>query len=171
MPKVVPSQIVAFIDEAFPTAKTNPKFNVHSGNAAALAAIVDLTDSIPDELIAVSGEDYANLVHAKAALANAVTRWNLRGGDDPPKLIKEKSPVAVLREMLAKCPDQRPSATTKELAFITDAALRDSIRLDLGTANSALHNSEWKASTVLAGAAVEAMLLWAIQENPPSSQR
>jgi hypothetical protein len=38
--------------------------------------------------------------------------------------------------------------------------------MDLSTATSALHNSEWKASTVLAGAVVEALLLWAIQREP-----
>jgi hypothetical protein len=35
--------------------------------------------------------------------------------------------------------------------------------MDLSDATSALHNGEWKASTVLAGAVVEALLLWAIQ--------
>jgi len=50
--------------------------------------------------------------------------------------------------------------------FISDVMLRDSIRIDLSTAGSALHNGEWKASTVLAGAVVEALLLWAIQAKP-----
>src|SRR5262249_47471723 len=68
--------------------------------------------------------------------------------------------------MLAKCPDQNPSPATAAMTFITDDALRDSIRIDLSTATSALHNGEWKASTVLAGAVIEALLLWAIQRDP-----
>jgi hypothetical protein len=167
MPKVVPSQVVALIDQVFPNARTNPNFPVYSANAATLSAIVSLTsDEIPEELFTISGEDYTDLVHAIEALADSVTRWNQRGGDEAPRLIKGKSPVAIVREMLAKCPDQYPSPATAELTFITDTALRDSIRMDLSTATSALHNGEWKASTVLAGGVVEALLLWAIQRDP-----
>jgi hypothetical protein len=48
--------------------------------------------------------------------------WQFRGGDDPPKRIKEKSPVAVIREAMTKCPDQNPSPATAELVFIPDDA-------------------------------------------------
>jgi hypothetical protein len=44
------------------------------------------------------------------------------------------------------------------------------IRLDISTATSALHNGEWKAATVLAGAAVEALLLWAIKNSSAFSK-
>jgi hypothetical protein len=49
------------------------------------------------------------------------------------------------------------------LTFVSDGALRDSIRQDISTATSSFHNGEWKGSTVLAGAAAEALLLYAIQ--------
>ena len=165
MPKVVPSQVIGLIDQIFPDAKTSPKFRIYSASAPTLSAIVSLADDIPDELITISGEDYADLVHALESLAHAVDRWNQRGGDEPPSYIKDKSPVALVREMLAKCPDQSPAPSTAELTFISDQVLRDSIRMDLSTASSALHNGEWKASTLLAGAVVEALLLWAIQQN------
>jgi hypothetical protein len=42
--------------------------------------------------------------------------------------------------------------------FITDDALRNSIRGDIGAAERAFANFEWKAATVLAGAAIEALL-------------
>jgi hypothetical protein len=71
----------------------------------------------------------------------------------------------VIREALAKCPDQIPSPATAELLFVSDIALRESIRLDMSSATNALHSGEWKGATVLAGAATEALLLWAIQEN------
>lgn len=165
MPRVVPSQVVALIDQIFPTAVTTPRFPVYSGNAATLAAIVSLADEIPEELITLSGDDYSDLVHSMESLAHVVDKWNYRGGDDPPPYIKGKSPVALVREMLARCPDQTPSPATSQLTFISDIGLRDSIRADLSTANSALHNGEWKASTVLAGSVVEALLLWSIQSN------
>jgi hypothetical protein len=40
----------------------------------------------------------------------------------------------------------------------------------MSTATSALHNGEYKAATVLAGAVAEALLLWAVMNalNPPS---
>jgi hypothetical protein len=79
--------------------------------------------------------------------------------------IKGKSPVAIIRDVLSNCPDQNPSPATAELAFITDGALRDSIRNDISTATSSLHNGEWKGATVLAGGAAEALLLWKIQSD------
>jgi hypothetical protein len=70
---------------------------------------------------------------------------------------------------LKLCPDESPSPATVALAFISDTALRDSIRLDIGAADRDLINGEWKGATVLAGAATEALLLWAIQEEERKS--
>lgn len=118
MPRVVPSQVVALIDRSFPGWKANPKFPVYSGNAGVLSAIVSLADEIPEELLTISGDDYTDLVHGMEALTHVVTHWNARGGDDPPAWIKDKSPVAVTRDVLAKCPDENPAPATAELVFI-----------------------------------------------------
>jgi hypothetical protein len=93
----------------------------------------------------------------------SINRWNYRGGDDIPRTHDGKSPIYLVREALSKCPDQSPVAQTTELAFITDDILRDSIRLDMSSASNALHRNDFKATTVLAGSAIEALLLWAIQ--------
>ncbi len=106
MPKVVPSQVVAVIDQVFPDARTNPDIPVYSGNTGTLSAIVTLTDEIPEELITISGQDYTDLIQGLAALTQAVIKWNQRGGDAPPAKIAGKSPLFIIREMLAKCPDQ-----------------------------------------------------------------
>jgi hypothetical protein len=66
---------------------------------------------------------------------------------------------------LAKCPDEAPAPGTTELAFISDADLRENIRRDISAANQDMTNGEWKGATVLAGAAVEALLLWVVQEQ------
>lgn len=118
MPRVVPSQVVALIDRSFPGCKANRKFPVYSGNAGVLSAIVSLADEIPEELLTISGDDYTDLVHGMEALTHVVTHWNARGGDDPPAWIKDKSPVAVTRDVLAKCPDENPAPATAELVFI-----------------------------------------------------
>jgi hypothetical protein len=77
--------------------------------------------------------------------------------------------ITVLRRVLVKCSDEYPPPATTELLFIADNELRESIRRDLGAADRAFTNSEWKAATVLAGATIEALLLWKLQEPPRTS--
>jgi hypothetical protein len=80
--------------------------------------------------------------------------------------VKGFDAVTVIRRLLAKCPDEFPS-TSIGLLFISDLALRDNIRADLGAVNRALSNGEWKAATVLSGATIEALLHWRLQESSP----
>jgi hypothetical protein len=56
------------------------------------------------------------------------------------------------------------------LQFIPDQDLRDSIRRDICAANQALHNGKWKAATVLAGAAIEALLHWKLGQVPANER-
>jgi hypothetical protein len=162
MPRTVPSQVVALIDQNFPNIKS-PVFGVNHSTVAVLTAITRLTDAIPTELLTISGEDYSDLVCGVEAIRNSVVFWQQKGegGIENPG-IRGKNALSLIREALTKCPDQSPSPATEELVFIPDNALRDSIRQDISTATSALHNGEWKAATVLAGAAAEALLLWAV---------
>jgi hypothetical protein len=77
----------------------------------------------------------------------------------------EQVPVTVIRDALALCPDESPAPSTSELDFITDEELRTNLRNDLGAVHRALANGEWKAATVLAGSAAEALLLWALKQR------
>jgi hypothetical protein len=163
MTKVVPSQVVALIDHAYPTAKSTPNMPVYSGDAAILAAIINLVDDIPIELLTISGADYTHLVVGLESMGAAIDRWNHHGTDQPPRTYDGKSPVYLVRDALSKCPDERPALGTTDLAFVSDAPLRESIRLDISSASEALHRSDFKASTVLAGSAIEALLLWSLQ--------
>jgi hypothetical protein len=129
-------------------------------------AIARLIDELPTELLTISGEDYSDLVCGVESIRNSVTYWQHKGvGQIGNSGIRGKNTLLVIRDALAKCPDQIPSPATAELVFVTDSDLRESIRLDISTATSALHSGEWKAATVLAGAATEALLLWAVQER------
>jgi hypothetical protein len=78
-----------------------------------------------------------------------------------------KNPLTRLHDALAKCPDQSSAPSTSELAFIPDAGLRANLRNDIGAVTRALSNGEWKAATVLAGSAAEALLLWALKQHSP----
>jgi hypothetical protein len=77
--------------------------------------------------------------------------------------------ITVIRRVLVQCPDEYPPSSTTELSFIKDDELRESIRRDAGAAIMALYNAEWKAATVLAGATIEALLYWRLQEPSPGS--
>jgi hypothetical protein len=98
-----------------------------------------------------------------------VGRWLRTGhvGQTSIPNLDGKNAVYLVRDALSKCPDQTPSPETADLLFIDDDPdLRESIRLDISSATNALHNGDWKAATVVAGSASEALLLWAIQRHP-----
>jgi hypothetical protein len=165
MARVVPSQIVALINKHFPIIKS-ATLDVDHGSVAVLTAIARLVDEIPTELLIISGDDYSDLVCGVESIKNSVAFWQHKGvGAIGNSGIKGINTLSVIRDALTKCPDQIPSPRTAELVFVTDSALRESIRLDMSTATSSLHFGEWKGATVLAGAATEALLLWAIQES------
>jgi hypothetical protein len=77
----------------------------------------------------------------------------------------DHNPIAMIRAALAACLDEAPEAGTDQLGFIGDSDLRESIRLDISAARQNLGNGEWKGTTVLAGSAVEALLLSALQHH------
>lgn len=162
MARTVPSQIVALIDQNPPGASAN--LPVSHATVGILTAVTRLIDELPVELLTISGVDYSDLVCSVESIRNSVAFWQQKGEGQIGNLgIRGKNVLVLIREVLAKCPDQAPSPATAELTFVTDGGLRDSIRLDMSTATSSLHNGEWKAATVLAGAAAEALLLWAIK--------
>jgi hypothetical protein len=166
MPRIVPSQIVALIDQNL-SDRQSSRLSMGHTNVAGLTAIAHLIDDLPSELLTISGSDYSDLVCGVEAIRNSVAFWQHKGvGEIGIAGIRGKNILLILREALVKCPDQVPSPATAELAFITDVPLRDSIRLDISTATNALHNGDWKATTVLAGSAAEALLLWAITSAP-----
>jgi len=136
-------------------------------HSSRLLGILNLVKSVPDELITLNPTDYADLVLAESTIEEHLASWRARGdGEMTP--VKGCDVVTVIRRVLARCPDEYPPSTTSELAFVKDVELRDSIRRDIGAANRALNNAEWKAATVLAGASIEALLHWRLQEPTPS---
>lgn len=160
MRRFVPSQVVSFIDESL----SELGLSVSKTLAGALTALLEMIRGIPEELITLDSRRYAGFLASVGHIRHALAVWE--SGRDDPLLTGppgDDNPLAVIRDALSCCPDEFPSAATSELLFVDDEQLRQSIRLDIAAANQALHNGEWKAATVLAGAAVEALLLWRLQ--------
>lgn len=168
MARVMPSQAVQTIDKLFPHAAQNVRAPL-TGHSASLLGVVTLLKDIPEELIVLPPAEYADVRLAQSTIEDMLAHWRARGVVDQPPQVNGFDAITVIRRALAKCPDEYPPPTTTELLFIKDKALRDSIRQDLGSATRALNNAEWKAATVLAGAAIEALLHWRLQEPPTGS--
>jgi hypothetical protein len=172
MPRIAPTQVVATIDRLFPGTSRHkkPQPTHSSGNANALRGIINLVNKVPDELIILPEDIYTDLILATSAIQNQLDIWTYRGDVGLLQAVKGLDPLVLIREALDQCTDQYPPpATTAGLSFIADAALRDNIRSDIAAADRALQNFEWKAATVLAGAVIEALLHWRLDQQPPIS--
>jgi hypothetical protein len=139
----------------------------------ALSCVLDLVAQVPDELLTMDNTTYARFVLAKTTIQQVLETWvtNRNAGFAMQSFQYHISedPLGAIRDALAKCPDESPAPSTSELNFISDADLRTSLRNDIGAISRALSNGEWKAATVLAGSAIEALLLWALQQQPPGN--
>jgi hypothetical protein len=164
MPNVMPSQVVQTIDELFPHAAAERGGQLQADNSAQLIGILNLVKAIPPELITVPPNAYADLVLAVSTIEYHLRVWISRGHEGTLANVKGTDAVTVIRKVLAQCPDEFPAPSTTDLLFIKDVELRESLRRDVGAAIRALNNSEWKAATVLAGATIEALLHWKLQE-------
>jgi hypothetical protein len=161
MPRVVPTQIVEFIDAEFPFARTRQPPSVSHAHKDNLSALLRLVDELPDELKIIDGGDYSRFLRSLETIRSTVVHT---GGNAVPYNSEKRLGDAIsdVRVTLERLPDQQIPAATAGLSFITDPHLRESIRGDIAFANQAFSGGEWKAATVLAGAVAEALLLWAI---------
>jgi hypothetical protein len=169
MPRVVPSQVVDLIATVWPTG--DQQKNINATQAGRLSGLVELLDQLPAELLTMDSALYASFICAKAHIRHSLLTWTSEPRQ--PNWLgtmsgqPEQAPVTVIRDALAQCADESPAPGTTELTFITDADLRTNLRNDIGAINRALANGEWKAATVLAGSAAEALLLWALRQRSP----
>ena len=162
MTRVVPSQAVATIEQLVPGSLNSKSRATHSyGQAGLLRGIVNLVGQIPQELLILPADRYSDLVLSIGAIEQCLLMWASRDAHNfLLQNVNGRDPLVLIREALLQCPDEYPPPSTADLNFISDQDLRDSIRRDVGASNQALHNGEWKAATVLAGAAIEALLHW-----------
>src|SRR5262249_31478570 len=146
-------------------------FKLWWGNRAEVLTLLDLIAQIPSELMPQDPHDFVTLVIGLNLLRGALEHWKTQDGPFSHVAGGDRTVIYDIRDILKRCPDAAPSPTTTELLFIPDADLREGLRLDMSTANQALANGEWKAATVLAGSVIEALLLWALQQEPAPALR
>lgn len=84
MARVVPSQVIALIDQMFSFAATqrdeqSAQVSLGINDSPRLAAIVELADQIPSELLRLDNSRYSELTAALAAIRNALVIWPARG--------------------------------------------------------------------------------------------
>lgn len=169
MKSVMPSQVVATIDSLFPHAARETVGLLDASHSTRLRGLCNLVGAIPVELIQCSDADYSAFVLAVATIEETLAQWQSRGavGAMPPS--GGADAVTTLRRILAQLPDEHPPAAHAEFVFIPSAELRESIRTDVGAAHRANNQAEWKAATVLAGAAIEALLHWRLSRETPAA--
>lgn len=167
MSRVVPSQVRDFIADIHP-----PQHDVVRMNDVGpyqLSALLDLVEQIPNQLLTMDSKAYELLILAKATIKDILATW--RANQNANQKLQDftfrrsDDPLARISNALAMCPDESPAPSTPELSFIADADLRTNLRNDIGAITRALSNGEWKAATVLAGSAIEALLLWDLQNR------
>jgi hypothetical protein len=172
----MPSQAVATIKGLFPSMTEESRETYGFYDLPRMLTVLRLVEHVPDELMVMPEQDYAQLVASRALIEAKVAQWQSLTGLDW-KQIKNtegfwqlearagENPVWLIARALEQCPDEFPAPVTHDLSFIGDEAFRDSIIRDIGAIEQALHHREWKAATVLAGSAIEALLLWRLQQE------
>jgi hypothetical protein len=167
MARVLPSDAVSLIEHQFPWVISGGSPSGASyANCASLAGVTDVVEQIPDSLLSFSGVQRSDFLFAISSLRHLVNRLesgtSSAGGAWPWPTVGNTNVVTRLWMLLKECPDEAVSEATDVLEFMDDTMLRQNLRRDLSSADDALNNGEWKAATVLAGALVESLLLWAI---------
>lgn len=165
MPRILPSEMVRVIERFYPWVKEPGKakgVKLDHLQTGRISAIVSLADRLPPELVTLNADEFADYIANVELLRSRVPFFIQHGSSQ----VFEATPVLDIYLALRKCPDQFPAPTVHNLSFITHDALRDAIRLDIDNAERAAVNAEWKAATVLGGAAIEALLLWKLDSLP-----
>src|SRR5215831_11116579 len=123
--RVVPSQVVELIDKLYPNAKDEVEgkatVTLNADHSIQLMSIVELTEQIPSELIRLSSSQYAEYISGIAAIRWTVQRWQQVDKPGYTKIppfirgLRQYSPVALIRQALAVCPDESSSIGITEL--------------------------------------------------------
>lgn len=163
MARVLPSQAASIIRRAYPfveAADDPPPLGI--GDAGNLSSILAIVDAIPEELIALEGDELFALIGGHAAIAHHVQRWEVQG-----KLggFVTGSTLKMMWLALKRCPDQVVPETVSALSFLADHQLRESLRVDIAEVERALVDGEWKSATVMSGSIIESLLLWALDQQ------
>ncbi|WP_338693202.1 hypothetical protein V5279_43350 [Bradyrhizobium sp. 26S5] len=165
MPKVLPSQVVSAIDSMFGSNRNelDNRAVAHSYRAE-VHALLGLLEEVPSELVDLSSADYLEFSRCRAVLATSLALWNV-GDTRPARDVGGRDAVERIRRLMKQCHDELPPPEP-ELPFIADGDVRFGIEDRIRAAWTDFNAQEWMGATVFAGAALEALLLWALKQLP-----
>jgi hypothetical protein len=164
MPGLVPSDAVTVINQIFPDLSAQPRQAPGPDDSPRLQAVLDIVAQVPGTLLTCPPSQLVELIGASAVIRNMMERWNLGNAAGMYCLYVGQNPIFLIRNALGLCADQPGPPPHSGLSFIRDNELRISIQQDIGGAYQALTNGEWKAASILAGAAIEALLHWRMMQ-------
>jgi hypothetical protein len=172
--RVVPSQVVAFIDaELLNAASDNPALALQPeltvGDAPRVAVLAELLRAVPDELLIMNAAHQAQLFTARAAIERTLAVWQSGNQNVVLTRLNGFTPVSIVRQRLSLLHDEVASST-HELMFIADRDHRARLSEDIAAVEKAVISGEWKAATVLGGSVIEALLLWALRRNEAAAR-
>src|SRR5215472_8508916 len=106
MPRVVPSQVFYAI-AAIPLTQTPTGIvRMNSVGSAALSAVLDLVEQIPDELLIMDSGTYLSFVTGKAEIRDILATWKANQTAGQPlqrfDMHVSANPLARIRDALAK---------------------------------------------------------------------
>jgi hypothetical protein len=162
MPTILPSQIVSAIDGMFgPNRSEIDGRAITNTHRAEVYALLNLLDQVPNELVDLATADYLEYSRCRAVLATSLALWNV-GDARPARDVGGKDAVERIRRLMKQCRDELPPPEP-ELPFIADTDVRFGIEDRIRAAWTDFNAREWMGATVFAGAALEALLLWALK--------
>jgi hypothetical protein len=165
MARVVPSQVVQVIDAAYPGILNRPPQAYDHGHGPGLRALVEVARQVPTELF-TGASDFTDFTLCISVIEEQLQRWLMSGtGQVRGFTGRFDDPIQKMHEILLRCRDEPLPHNPSMLRFIVNRQLRDSILRDVRGSDDALAHGEWKAATVLAGAAIEALLHWRLGLN------
>lgn len=179
MPRITPSAIVEYLDRNFPDARQTGIGTLDRGSHQALAILVSLVDAIGEEVLAgLTGPQQQDLLIAVEYLRITTNRRNYPPNSGGPNIVVtafvplgNRHPVLVVREVMAACPEEPIAVAQSKLGFLADKELERLIATDVASAEGAFADGRYKNACVMAGSAIEALLLWAVQRRTPSEHQ
>jgi hypothetical protein len=174
MPRITPALIADFIEESFDELRDRGGLGtVDQGSLQTIGIVVAMLDRLDDGVLAgLPLQQYRDTVVATEYLRTTVSRWQYpqpagRGhyAIVPFQPLGNRHPVVVIRDVMRAAPEEPIAAVQPRLAFLRDPPLQESIATDVASAESALVDGRYKNACVMSGAAIEALLLWAVHRR------
>src|SRR5215471_12204154 len=113
MPRVVPSQIVEFIDDKFPFARSRQRYNVDPQFKDRVTALFRLVGELPDELLVMERDAYNRFVLSVSTMESTLDQGDWMISRGPMASFYDQGlgkAICDLRECLEPLPDEQTPA-------------------------------------------------------------